>query len=218
MREPFDFDEFEFDRLTGSAALSATLCQLSTSLLAPAADRLDAERLLIAVDPQTAYVLLKDDQGHNRLGLDLAVFGRGHGEGDIALLDYLGEAGDLLACPLQLAIVDVDPDGADFEGQEKAVKEAVRSLTKNIAMFCKEQKNGIRCNSIHPDGVKTPMVAKVATGKETPSQEDIDMVSQFDNMCEPEDVANLVLYLASDAGRFCTGNIHRSNGGQTMAW
>ena len=95
--------------------------------------------------------------------------------------------------------------GQSFVAAYTASKGAVRALTKSIAMYCKEQKNGIRCNSIHPDGVKTPMVVKVATGKETASQEDIEAVGKFGNMCEPEDIANLVLYLASDESRFVTG-------------
>ncbi|MCB1704710.1 MAG: glucose 1-dehydrogenase [Halioglobus sp.] len=95
--------------------------------------------------------------------------------------------------------------GQSFVAAYTASKGAVRALTKSIAMFCKEQKNGIRCNSVHPDGVKTPMVVKVATGKETASQEDIDEIGKFGNMCEPEDIANLVLYLASDESRFVNG-------------
>lgn len=95
--------------------------------------------------------------------------------------------------------------GQSFVAAYTASKGAVRSLTKNIAMFCKEQKNGIRCNSIHPDGVKTPMVVKVATGKETATAEEIEEIGKFGNMCEPEDVANLVLYLASDESSFVNG-------------
>jgi 3(or 17)beta-hydroxysteroid dehydrogenase len=95
--------------------------------------------------------------------------------------------------------------GQSFVAAYTASKGAVRALTKNIAMYCKEQKNGIRCNSVHPDGVKTPMVVKVATGKETATQEDIDKLGAFGNMCEPEDIANLVLYLASDESRFVNG-------------
>ncbi len=72
-------------------------------------------------------------------------------------------------------------------------------------MFCKEQKNGIRCNSVHPDGVATPMVVKVATGKETATAEDVAEISKLPNMCEPEDVANLVLFLSSDESRFVNG-------------
>ena len=95
--------------------------------------------------------------------------------------------------------------GQSFVAAYTASKGAVRSLTKNVAMFCKEQKNGIRCNSIHPDGVKTPMVVKVAMGKDTATQEEIEEVGRYGNMCEPEDIANLVLYLASDVSRFVNG-------------
>lgn len=93
--------------------------------------------------------------------------------------------------------------GQSFVTAYTASKGAVRALTKNVAMFCKEQKNGVRCNSVHPDGVKTPMVVKVAFGKDTATQEDIDKIGG--NMCEPEDVANMVLFLASDESRFVTG-------------
>ena len=95
--------------------------------------------------------------------------------------------------------------GQSFVAANTASKGAVRSLTKSIAMFCKEQKNGIRCNSIHPDGVKTPMVVKVAMGKDVATAEDIEAVGKYGNMCDPEDIANLVLYLASDASRFVSG-------------
>jgi len=106
--------------------------------------------------------------------------------------------------------------GQSFVAAYTASKGAVRALTKSIAMFCKEQKNGIRCNSIHPDGVKTPMVVKVATGKETATQEDIDALGKFGNMCEPEDIANLVLYLASDESRFVTGTEMLIDNGSTI--
>jgi 3(or 17)beta-hydroxysteroid dehydrogenase len=95
--------------------------------------------------------------------------------------------------------------GQSFVAAYTASKGAVRALTKNVAMYCKEQKNGIRCNSVHPDGVKTPMVVKVAMGKETATQADLDALSAFDNMCEPEDIANLVLFLASEESRFING-------------
>lgn len=95
--------------------------------------------------------------------------------------------------------------GQSFVAAYTASKGAVRALTKNIAMFCKEQKNGIRCNSIHPDGVATPMVVKVATGKETATDEEVAEFSKLANMCEPEDIANLVLYLSSDESRYVNG-------------
>jgi 3(or 17)beta-hydroxysteroid dehydrogenase len=95
--------------------------------------------------------------------------------------------------------------GQSFVAAYSASKGAVMALTKSVALYCKEQRNGIRCNSIHPDGVKTPMVVKVAMGKETATQEEIEKVGAAGNMCEPQDVANLVLYLASDESRFVHG-------------
>ena len=54
--------------------------------------------------------------------------------------------------------------GMSFVAAYSASKGAVAALTKAVALYCREKRNGIRCNSIHPDGVKTPMVFKVATG------------------------------------------------------
>jgi 3(or 17)beta-hydroxysteroid dehydrogenase len=95
--------------------------------------------------------------------------------------------------------------GQSFVAAYSASKGAVRALTKSVAMYCKEQDNGIRCNSVHPDGVKTPMVVKVAMGKDTATDEEIEMIGKAGNMCEAADVANLVLFLASDESRFITG-------------
>lgn len=99
--------------------------------------------------------------------------------------------------------------GMPFIPAYSASKGAVAALTKSVAMFCREQNNGIRVNSIHPDGVKTPMVVKVATGNDTATQEEVDalgdaMAQTKNPFCEPEDVANLVLFLASEESRFIT--------------
>lgn len=93
--------------------------------------------------------------------------------------------------------------GMSFIAAYSASKGAVAALTKSVALYCREQRNGIRCNSIHPDGVKTPMVFKVATGADTATREEIESLSTEANpMCEPEDIAALVVYLASDESKF----------------
>jgi 3(or 17)beta-hydroxysteroid dehydrogenase len=56
----------------------------------------------------------------------------------------------------------------------------------------------------------------VATGKETATQADIDELGKFGNMCEPEDIANLVLYLASDESRFVNGAEMLIDNGSTI--
>jgi 3(or 17)beta-hydroxysteroid dehydrogenase len=95
--------------------------------------------------------------------------------------------------------------GVSFAAGYSASKGAVMALTKSIAMHCKSSGNNIRCNSIHPDGVKTPMVVKVATGRDHATQQEIDEIGKMGNMCDPEDIANMVLYLVSDESRFVNG-------------
>ncbi len=95
--------------------------------------------------------------------------------------------------------------GMSFVAAYSASKGAVAALTKSVALLCRERENRVRCNSIHPDGVKTPMVVKVATGNETATQEEVDAMDDKGYMCEPIDIANLVLYLASDESWFVNG-------------
>ncbi len=95
--------------------------------------------------------------------------------------------------------------GQSFVAAYTASKGAVRALSMSIATYCKEQKLNIRCNSVYPHGVKTPMVVKVAMDKDDAAAEDIEQVAKMTEMCEPEDIANLVLFLASDESRFING-------------
>jgi 3(or 17)beta-hydroxysteroid dehydrogenase len=106
--------------------------------------------------------------------------------------------------------------GMSYIAAYSASKGAVTSLTKSVALYCRERKNRIRCNSIHPDGVKTPMVVKVATGKDTATQEEVDAMGTDGSMCEPEDIANLVLYLASDESWFVNGAEMRIDNAATI--
>ncbi|MFN2590150.1 MAG: SDR family oxidoreductase [Actinomycetota bacterium] len=48
--------------------------------------------------------------------------------------------------------------------------------------------------------------------------EQMKKISPLRQVGEPEDQAYLILYLASDASKFSTGNIWRANGGQAMVW
>jgi 3(or 17)beta-hydroxysteroid dehydrogenase len=80
-----------------------------------------------------------------------------------------------------------------------AAKGAVRSMTKSIAVHCQMNHYNIRCNSIHAGAIETPMVAKATRelGMEMSAYEQSPV-----GLGRPEDVANLVLYLASDESRF----------------
>jgi 3(or 17)beta-hydroxysteroid dehydrogenase len=87
-----------------------------------------------------------------------------------------------------------------------ASKGAVRLLTKSVALYCAEKKYGIRCNSVHPGGVDTPIFdgfwqmvghdqGKALLGARHP----------IGRMAEPSEIGEVVLWLASDRSSFVTG-------------
>lgn len=85
-----------------------------------------------------------------------------------------------------------------------AAKGAVRSLTKSVAMHCQQKGYGIRCNSVHPGSIETPMI-QGAMGRPGEEHAVPEGVLPAGSIGAPRDVANLVLYLASDESRFVNG-------------
>jgi len=87
-------------------------------------------------------------------------------------------------------------------------KFAVRGLTKaGAAEFAKDN---IRVNSVHPGTIKTAMT----------EQEDVQDIIEaalknvpMDRLAEPEEITNLVLYLASDESSYSTGSEFIADGG-----
>jgi 3(or 17)beta-hydroxysteroid dehydrogenase len=93
--------------------------------------------------------------------------------------------------------------GLPFAAAYSASKGSVAALTNSVAIHCRSAGYRIRCNSIHPDGVLTPMVLPLL-GNPDPAtvNYDADPTTRF---CDPSDVANLVLFLISDESRFING-------------
>ena len=96
-----------------------------------------------------------------------------------------------------------------------ASKGAVAALTRAVALHCKHQGYRIRCNSVHPDGINTPMTQAIGGVKPIP-QEELDK-DPMNRMCDPRDIANLVLFLASDESRFVSGAEMRIDNAQLIS-
>jgi 3(or 17)beta-hydroxysteroid dehydrogenase len=93
-----------------------------------------------------------------------------------------------------------------------ASKAAVSQLTKSVAQHCAAQKLNIRCNSVHPGDVRTPLWDKIAEerakeGGVTTAEvlAEAESTSPMGGFTLAEDVAAAVSFLASDQARRITG-------------
>ena len=95
-----------------------------------------------------------------------------------------------------------------------ASKAAVWMLSKGIALHCAKQGLDIRSNSIHPTFIDTPILDPLnqRLGKEE-AQAKLGRQIPVGHIGEPNDIANAVLYLASDESKFVTGAEIKVDGG-----
>ena len=99
-----------------------------------------------------------------------------------------------------------------------ATKGGVRLFSKAVALECAQAKDKVRVNSVHPGIIETPIWGAIAegmpgeilsgsrAGANTPDLDAISLVTvPMGIKGLPEDIAEGVLYLASDASRYVTG-------------
>jgi NAD(P)-dependent dehydrogenase (short-subunit alcohol dehydrogenase family) len=93
-----------------------------------------------------------------------------------------------------------------------ATKGGVRLFAKSIAMECATFGDGIRVNSVHPGIIDTPIWGKIPAGAAGSGQnapidleERAKLVTPLGRAGEAAEIAQGVLYLASDASRYVTG-------------
>jgi NAD(P)-dependent dehydrogenase (short-subunit alcohol dehydrogenase family) len=95
-----------------------------------------------------------------------------------------------------------------------SAKAAVRHLSKSVALHCAKRGYSIRCNSVHPVFIATPILdglverlgrdeAYAKLGRQVP----------LGHIGQPDDVAYAVAYLASDESKFVTGAELKVDGG-----
>ncbi len=96
-----------------------------------------------------------------------------------------------------------------------SAKAAVRNLTKSIAMHCAQKGYPIRANSVHPGSIDTPILdadkAKYGERAITARERSIPL----GRLGCAEEVANAILFLASDEASFITGTELIVDGGFT---
>jgi 3(or 17)beta-hydroxysteroid dehydrogenase len=107
--------------------------------------------------------------------------------------------------------------GASYAMAYCASKGAVRALTKNVALHCALLKYGIRCNSVHPGYIDTPMIASrlSSTIDNMTGKQWLEQLHPLGRLGRAEEVANMILFLLSDESSFSTGSEFVCDGGLT---
>ncbi|MBO0455038.1 SDR family NAD(P)-dependent oxidoreductase [Candidatus Enterococcus murrayae] len=95
-----------------------------------------------------------------------------------------------------------------------ASKGAVSALTKAVAIEFAPR--GIRANSVHPAYIKTQMAEHAAEATERTMEEMGGRIPLYQRISTANEVADVVVFLASDASRFMTGSEVVVDGGQSV--
>jgi NAD(P)-dependent dehydrogenase (short-subunit alcohol dehydrogenase family) len=105
------------------------------------------------------------------------------------------------------------PRLAPYSTSKHAVIGLMRSAAKEFA------REGIRINTVNPSPVQTRMMRSIEEGMmpSDPASMQQSMAANIpmQRYAEPEDIANIMLFLASDESRFMTGSTYFADGGNT---
>ena len=96
-------------------------------------------------------------------------------------------------------------------------KAAVMMMGKSIALHCARNGYQINCNSIHPVFTRTPILDPMIAikGSQEAGEKALTRNIPMQRLGEPEEVAAMATYLASDEARFVTGSEFKIDGGIT---
>jgi 3(or 17)beta-hydroxysteroid dehydrogenase len=96
-------------------------------------------------------------------------------------------------------------------------KAALLGLTRSVALHCARAGHEIRANTICPGGINTELGAKLLAAEADPQAAEAREIAEYPvgRLGQPDDVAWLAIYLASDESRFVTGASLLVDGGFT---
>jgi len=98
-----------------------------------------------------------------------------------------------------------------------ASKGGVRLLTKSVALHCARKGYNIRCNSVHPSFVETPMLQSMIAAARDPRklESNYAKAAPLGRLAKPIEIARTILFLASEESAFTTGAELVVDGGLT---
>jgi NAD(P)-dependent dehydrogenase (short-subunit alcohol dehydrogenase family) len=151
---------------------------------------------MVAHDPEN--VLLEDWRAVHRTNLDGVLLGCKYA---IRAMRKTG-SGSIINMSSRSGLVGI-PSASAYASS----KAGVRNHTKSVALYCAEQGLNIRCNSLHPAAILTPMWDPVlGTGADRPARmEAFVKDTPLRRFGMPEEVASLAVMLASDEATYMTG-------------
>ena len=168
----------------------------------------------IGISASVLDMTLADFQRQTAINVDGVFLGCKHG---IPLMRASGDGGSIINISSVAGL-----KGSAILAGYCATKGAVRLFTKSVAMECANAKDGIRVNSVHPGLIETPIWITVGQAVNPGANEppDLDAMSAMAVPLGvkgwPLDIANGVLWLASDESRYVTGQELVIDGGLTV--
>lgn len=151
-------------------------------------------------------IALEDWRRVHAIDLDGVFLGCKHGV--TAIAETLA---DPAASSASGAIVNISSIAGVIAGHNMAAynsaKAGVRHLSKSVALHCARQGLAIRCNSVHPTFIDTPILDDVVPGVER--QQALAKLGRqvpMGRVGAPREVANAILFLASDESSYTTGS------------
>lgn len=94
--------------------------------------------------------------------------------------------------------------GHNFTAYNSA-KAAVRHLSKSVALHCARTTNLVRCNSVHPVFAKTEILEALLNDTSNDMLQKLEKQIPVRRLAEVQDIANALLFLASDESKMITG-------------
>ena len=182
---------------------------------------------------------IRDQYG--RLDVTFSNAGTNAGDSDIETVEvdawknivYINLTVMLLAIKARIELLKANPDGSggsiilnsSINGMlalagdvtYSTTKGALRLLAKSTAVHLAKTKTGIRCNSIHPGVIETPLIQGAIDGAPDPAAARgmLEGIAPMGRLGSMEEIVSLVIYLASEEAKFVTGSEIVIDGGST---